>query len=446
MWSVWLPLPRANMKNYGDRAMDNFDEGLRCQDVHSGVRNVDPNSPVLQPLVDTRIVGMAATVAGLIRGNDVIKDAQALMSIAASQLDVDMLAFNEVVTLLGDAGFVSGIQRSGGKIQTFTENVPYYDDLYTRLGEVWQDRNPTELEKQLLVVVDGLSEAPVPLEELESTFALDHADVPLIVQLAMDSGLMQKVQAIDGDIVYSPFFGFENPALLGELVNSHGGDQLAEEFAAVRAKQGLAISPTTHPLLTDAVAKGLIMAPAVTVPGGGAQPFAALPYIADRKLLTARKPVLDKALAVIACLRCAESFGGYSSLDAAGLINVIDKLLDPNRGFLAPHSGHKRQYELMRNARLIEFAPDTLPGGRWVTPRFIDTADNREVLKLARELLTHGELVEHRVDDALARETLASDRSYVAPMQTVHRLRKSVQPSAKQFDKIFEAAMGTRSL
>lgn len=426
--------------------MDNFDEGLRCQDVHSGVRNVDPNSPVLQPLVDTRIVGMAATVAGLIRGNDVIKDAQALMSIAASQLDVDMLAFNEVITLLDDADFVSGIQRSGGKIQTFTENVPYYDDLYTRLGEVWQDRNPTELEKQLLVVVDGLSEAPLPLEELESTFGLDRADVPLIVQLAEDSGLMQKVQAIDGDIAYSPFFGFENPALLGELVNSHGGEQLALEFAAVRAHQGLPVSATTHPLLTDAVAKGLIMAPAVTVPGGGTQLFAALPYIADKKLLTARKPILDKALAVVACLRCAESFGGYSSLDAAGLINVIDKLLDPNRGFLSPHSGHRRQYELMRNARLIEFGPDTMPGGNWVTPRFIDTADNRDALKLARDLLTHGELVEHRVDDQVARETLASDRTYVAPMQTVQRVRKSVQPSAKAFDKIFEAAMGTRSL
>lgn len=426
--------------------MNSFNEGLRCQDVHSGIRNVDPNSAVLQPLVDTRIVGMAATVAGLIRGNDIINDAQALMMIAASQLDVDMLAFNEVVTLLDDAGFVSGIKRSGGKIQTFTENVPYYDDLYARLGEVWRNRSPTELEKQFLVVVDGLSQAPLPLEELELTFALDHADVPRIVELALDSGLMQKVHAIDGDIVYSPFFGFENPELLGGLVEAHGAEQLALEFQAVRAKQGLPISMGTYPMLTDAVAKGLIMAPAVTVPGGGTQPFAALPYIADKKLLTARKPILDKALAVIACLRCAESFGGYSSLDAAGLVNVIDKLLDPNRGFLHPHSGHKRQYELMRNSRIIEFGPDTMPGGRWVTPTFINTQDNREALKLARELLTHGELVEHRVDDELARQALQSDRAYVAPMQTVHRVRKNVQPTARLFDKIFEAAMGTRSL
>ena len=27
--------------------MDQFDEGLRCQDVHAGLRNVDPNSGTL---------------------------------------------------------------------------------------------------------------------------------------------------------------------------------------------------------------------------------------------------------------------------------------------------------------------------------------------------------------------------------------------------------------
>lgn len=426
--------------------MDSFEEGLRCQDVHSGVRNVDPNSALLQPLVDTRIVGMAATVAGLIRGNDVINDAQALMSIAASQLDVDMLAFNEVITLLAGAGFVQGVQRSGGKIQSFTENVPYFDDLYTRLGDVWRDRNPTELEQQLLVVVHGLSQAPLPLEMLENTYGLDRSDMAHLIQVATDSGLMQRVHAIDGDIAYSPFFGFENPALLSTLVDTHGGEQLALEFAAVRARQGLPISAEHFPVLTDAVAKGLIMAPTVVTPGGKAQAFAALPYIADQKLLSARKPVLDKALAVIACLRCAESFGGYSSLDAAGLVNVIDKLLDPYRGFLAPHSGHRRQYELMRNAGLIVFGPDTMPDGKWVTPRFVDTPDNREALKLARELLTHGELVEHRVEDTLARQTLQSGRKYMAPMQTVHRTRKNAQPTARQFDKIFEAAMGTRAL
>lgn len=426
--------------------MESFDEGLRCQDVHSGLRNVDPNSSLLGPLNDTRIVGMAATIAGLIRGRDVVEDAQALMVVAAHQLDVNMLAFNEVVGLLEDAGFIGGVQRQGGKIKAFTENVPFYDGLYTTLGDAWRSRTPTELEQQLLVVVHGLARTPLPLDSLAQTLKLDSSDLPLLREVAEGAGLMQTLRTIDGDIAYSPFFGFENPQLLGDLVTKHGSDQLVTEFLAVRAKQGLPISPTTHPMLTEAVAGGLLMAPTVTLPNGAQQAFAALPYVADPKLLIARKPVLDKALAVVACLRCAENFGGYNNLSAQGLIDVIDKLLDPNRGFLNPNSGHKRQYELMRNAGLILFGPDTMLGGTWVTPTFIDTEDNRAALALARDLLTHGESVGQRVDDSLARDALQSGKGYTAPMQTTHRVRKSVQPSAKEFEKIFEAAMGRRAL
>lgn len=426
--------------------MQNFDEGLRCQDVHSGLRNVDPNSPLLGSLNDTRIVGMAATIAGLIRGRDVIKDAQALMVVAAHQLDVHMLAFNEVVGLLEDAGYIQGLQRHGGKITTFTENVPYYDDLYTTLGEAWRSRTPTELEQQIVVMVDGLAKAPVPLETLVDTLGLDADALPQLREVAEGAGLMQTLRTIDGDIAYSPFFGFENPQLLGSLVSTHGSEQLMAEFAAVHARQGLAITPETYPLLTEAVAGGLLVAPSVRLPSGAMQAFAALPYVADPTLLTARKPVLEKALAVLACLRCAENFGGYNNLPVAGLINVIDKLLDPNRGFLSPHGGHRRQYELMRNAGLIVFGPDMMPGGSWVTPRFIDTEDNRLALKLARDLLTYGELVEQRVDDTVAQAALEVGKAYTAPMQTTHRVRKSVEPSPRQFERIFEAAMGLRAL
>lgn len=426
--------------------MESFDEGMRCQDVHSGLRNVDPNSPLLGSLNDTRIVGMAATVCGLIRGRDVIEDAQALMVVAAHQLDVSMLAFNEVIGLLEGAGFIEGVQRRGGKITAFTESVPYYDDLYISLGQAWRSRTPTELEQQIILVVDGLAQAPMPLESLARTLGLDEAALPQLREVAEGAGLMQTLRTIDGDIAYSPFFGFENPQVLSDLVATHGGDQLITEFAAVRAAQGLAIRPDTFPLLTQAVAGGLLLAPTVKLPDGTMQAFAALPYVADRHLLTACKPVLDKALAVLACLRCAESFGGYSNLEPAGLINVIDKLLDPNRGFLNPNSAHRRQYELMRNAGLIVFAPDLMPGGRWVTPKFIDTEDNRTALRLARDMLTHGELVAQRVDDSLARAALETGKAYTAPMQTTHRIRQSVAPSPKQFEKIFEAAMGMRAL
>ncbi|GGN30473.1 hypothetical protein GCM10011609_88280 [Lentzea pudingi] len=114
--------------------MEPFDEGLRCQDVLAGLRNVDPNSGSLTPLAETQLIGMAASLAALIRGPDVISDAQALRAVAAEQLDVNQFAFDTVITALADIEFVQGVQTSGGRIVRFTENVPYFDDLYAELG------------------------------------------------------------------------------------------------------------------------------------------------------------------------------------------------------------------------------------------------------------------------------------------------------------------------
>jgi|GEM_PF-4820947 hypothetical protein len=63
------------MRHKGGEMVD-FKAGLCCYDVHAGLRNVDPNSSRHAPLAETRMVGMAASLAALIRGPIVIHDAR----------------------------------------------------------------------------------------------------------------------------------------------------------------------------------------------------------------------------------------------------------------------------------------------------------------------------------------------------------------------------------
>ena len=420
--------------------MDRFDEGLRCQDVHAGLRNVDPNSGTLTPLADTQLIGMTASVAALIRGQDVIANAQALRAVVAEQLDVNQFAFDQVVVQLAEVGFVEGVQRSGGKITRFTENVPYYDDLYGVLGEAWRRRAPTEVEQQIVLLVDHLADAPLPVEELAGRIGLDTAAMPQLLEVGQQAQLVKTIPLLDGDVAYSPFFGFENPDLVGGLVRDYGPEQLALAFAALKAEQGMPVTEA-QPLLQDAIARGLVLAPSVERPNGMLQPFATLPYTLDHELLRNRKPVLEKALAVLACLRCGQHFGGATDLSAGALVNVIDKLLDPHRGFLMPHSSHERQYRLMYAAGLLAFDPDLMPGGQWVTPRFIDTQDNRDALRIARDLITYGEPLAGRVGDDQARAALVLGQPFAAPMQTVARLRGKATTSPKQWQKVVNAAL-----
>lgn len=216
--------------------MNTFDEGLRCQDVHSGLRNLDPNSPVLAPLTETQKIGMAAGLASLIKGQDVVVDAQALRTVAAEQLDVSPYAFNDVVYSLEQAGFVSNIQTSGSRIISFNEEVPYYRGMYEGLGEAWRDNAPSALEQQVVALVDGLASAPLPVEELADRLGLDSSDLPQILEVGRESHLVKIIDLSDGKMAYSPFMGFEKPDAISDLVIQYGGHEIADAFQTLRGE------------------------------------------------------------------------------------------------------------------------------------------------------------------------------------------------------------------
>lgn len=425
--------------------METFDEGLRCQDVHAGLRNIDPNSGILTPLTETQKIGMAASLASIIRGQDVVDDAQALRAVAAEQLDVSPFAFNDVVYSLERIGFIANIKTASNKILTFSENVPYYTNLYEGLGAAWREGAPTALEQQVVLLVDGLAAAPIPVEELAGRLGLDATDLPQLLEVTDESHLVKIIELPDGKMAYSPFMGFEKPDAIADLVQEHGTHELADAFATIRGEQGMPVSKA-GPVIASAVDNGLILAPSIQTPDGTQEAFAALPYSVDRTLLRERKPILDKALAVIACLKCGEYYGGATSLERAQLVRVINKLLDPNRGFLPPHSSHRRQYALLHRMGILRFDPDPKPGGTWVLPVFINSEDNRAALELAKDLLTFGESIDNRVGDEEARQALALGSQYVSPMQTVGRVRQKKTVNVKQWEKVISAAYGRGAL
>ncbi|MET8198064.1 hypothetical protein [Micromonospora taraxaci] len=421
--------------------LDDVRVGLRCHDVHNGLRNVDPHSATAAPLADTRIVGMAASLASLIRGQDVISDSEALKSIVVEELDISPWAFKEAIGLLEQAGMIDDVQRRGQKIVSFTETVPFHQDLYQRLGGTWRDGEPSQLEQEMLAVVDRLAFSPVPAEEMENELGLDRGDVPRLLEVGKASDLIKGVSLIDGEVLYSPFFGFENPDLLTQLLQDHGTGRFAEELAAVRNHQGLPFNEVDYPALADAVSRGFIAAPTVLRPDKVEQSFATLPYLPDKTLLTVRKAVLEKALAVVACVRCGEHFGGATKAHAPA--RLLTALLDPNRNYsLAPHGSHKRQYQVLYKLQIVDF----IPSGNWVYPKLIVTDDNVEAVRLARDLLTYGEPMEDRTGDDTAKDLLSLKSPYQAPMQTVSRRREKKTLNDREYRALMATAMGRAAL
>jgi hypothetical protein len=93
--------------------MDSRSVGLRAQDVYAGLQTVDQTSGLIAAeLGDTRLTGMAATVASNIRGVDVINDVQVLTIIAAQEWGIDSFALPRVLEALEDVGYVTLLPTS----------------------------------------------------------------------------------------------------------------------------------------------------------------------------------------------------------------------------------------------------------------------------------------------------------------------------------------------
>ena len=423
--------------------LEHFKKGLRSQDVHTGLRNVDPNSGlVVQYMEDTRLIGMSASLALTIKGQDVIEDAEALKIIAADQLDIDAFAFSDIIRLLEDTGAIYNVKQEGKTIKSFSEKIPLHKDVFDYLGHAWEDRKPTEIEASMIYTVDALATRPFRASEYKKSFGIDPKAQEIILDIGKQSELVKEIELTDGDrIFYSPYFSFENPKLMSELFIKHTDEDIRAEFEKLKTYQGLPITDEL-PVLNDAVARGLLQAPSIEDPTGLERSFAFMPYTLGHDYLTTKKAILEKALAILACVRCGQHFGGYTAIYAPE--PILETLLDPLRDRrLRPHSSHRRQYRLLHRMGIVRF----IPSGSWVQPQLIETEDNIAAVKLAIELLKYsGEPLSDRGVPPDAPKMLMNQGRYLNPIMTVHKKRNRLSLTDAQWEALVSAATGRKRI
>lgn len=418
--------------------MENFKAGLRCHDIHGGLRNIDaPTSgPIVQYLEETRLTGMAAAVAVNIRGRDVIDDADALKVIAADQLGIEGFAFRPVLDLLQELGFVR-VEQQGSRLIKIYETIPLHHSIFEDLGAHWHGERSTGIEEELVAVVDALADGPLPQEQMERRIGVERDDIPTLLRIGEGSEMIKRLESRDGEeILYSPLFSFERPEELQRIFENHESEDVREAFEKVKKYQGLPLLDTEE-ILNDAVGRGLLPAPAVRLPNGTELPFVCTTAGISRDFLTVKKSVLDRALAAIACVRCGENYGGASAIQSPKAI--LRALLDASRKYrLRPHSSHQRQYRLLRRLQVVRY----IPSGSWVSVQLIDSEDNKEAIRLAIDLLEYGEPVRERGVDDDARKLIKAEGLYVPPIETLHARRPRVHLSDATWEALAEAARG----
>jgi hypothetical protein len=295
--------------------------------------------------------------------------------------------------LLAEAEFVV-LDTRGRTIVTVIPNVPYFDDLYSKLGKVALETNLTEAEQLTLKLASRLSRGPVPREHAYAEGA-EKKLTDKVVGIGTTGGFLIQKRARGKNILLSPAYFTESEDAYADLVAASGAGRVAKNLTLLRQYQGWPLSKLeeSHALggqpLDDndlAVIKtlagdGFLPPPAITTTHSGTNHFIFGPRPGIGRLPLHKKNIYERAMALVAAVRQGQLLPEqYAIKYPVALLRALKE-----RGYIRASTEAWEQYRQvagMRVARLVRTS------GNWARLELAAEAEeNVEALDMAIELV-----------------------------------------------------------
>ncbi len=388
--------------------MNKVQIALRAQDFHEGLRVTGVFGPKEVKFKWTLLIGKAACLAMHLRGLLFVDDPAQLEYVAAS-LGIPALELPAVLRELEEVAFISVVKR-GDEIKRVECRIPEFRSGYEDLGERWEQLKPSEVEQAGVATLDKLYRSPTPLSTFHGSLrGMSAADLSILKDV-MQSGQLLNIHPVDGQqVVYTPLAVDGNPAAYLQWAKRFPGDVQAV-MNVLLEHQGLALIDervATMTALSDAIGTGVLMP--VQVNGAtGSQRFVFAP---KGGLQPEERTILDKARAILACVRYGQ---GFAQGRAIKYPKAILDQLRTNKRFRKGHPDLFSQYGLLVE-KLIGH-PVHEGGGYW-NFQVDDTPENLKALDVAIDMVEHGESPATHID-LDAQKALLSSASYLGPNST----------------------------
>jgi hypothetical protein len=400
--------------------MDNLIVGLRAQDFHESLRVTTTFGPKDVHYEKTLLIGKAASLAMHLRGLLYVEDDKQL-KYAASTLGISSLELQPVLRELEEVDFVS-VVRTGDIIKRVDIRVPEFRSGYADLGARWAELKPGEIEQASIASLETLYKGPVPLQTLEGAANLDPTSFSILRDV-MGSGQLLSVQTVDGqDVSFTPLAVDGNPNAYLQWARKFPAE-VQSSLDLLRAHQGLHMEASAvagHEVFLDAIMAGVLLP--VEVQGStGSKKFLFAPR---GGLNDEERVVLDKARAILACVRYGQNFAAGRPIKFPRAI--LQRLRD-HKTFSRGHPDLFAQYGLLVEKFIGE--PIKEGGDRW-NFRVYDHEENLKALDIAIEMLEFGESPSTRVNME-AQKALLAPMGYAGPSATRVRLSTNISASSE---------------
>jgi len=383
---AWL---RRRKESDNDMGKDPVRVGLRLLELECAIQaNVDDSHSA--ELVDyevSRTAGQAARLAMLIRGQDVIEDELRLKKLAAIELGISPPEYAAAMRLLMEGDLVEErTTRLGKRVLNEKVNRLVHADNYRRIGELWLNRDKRSVkEESLIYTLDRVIQSPTEVDQIDALRNLKIPDRDAVLELGGNAGIIDSVDE-EKRIYFSPLLWDVNPKKLAVFLKQANQTSFSQVIKNALNRPGSDFTAAVDPLLVQAISGGILPSYRVTSTGGP-RVYGFAPYTGGILTCDEEKVILDKARALVACLRYGSEAATITRIRNPLLI--LNAITDANRNYrLKPHSELKLQYGMLigkQIGRVIQTA-----NGRFIF-ELIPTEDNLRACAIARELL-YGEV------------------------------------------------------
>lgn len=381
-------------------------------------------------------VGMAVRLALHMQGLPFI-EYEVLRKVAVHYLGIPAMAVQRVVQVLAEVEFVK-LQQEGKTIKGLLPTVPYYESLYTTLGEyAHTDRSFNETEQLSLEILRRLASAPEKVDRLRTTLGAEPRLFKKALSLGESGAFIVRRRSRGRDIILSPTYFSENAEVFTDAVAASGAETVRRAMESVRSLQGVPLSliesgkiridervlpPDEIRILRRLAEDGAVKPPSIRTTHAGEQHFLFTPTPQGAAMSATKRDVYERAMAMVAAVRQGQFLAKKYRIKSPGAVLYI---LQRDGKLSRSTTEAGEQYRNLVRYRIARLVPT---GSGFFELRLIDTPENREALKIALALVDEGSASGVEVDE-YARRALTLDQDYLESLiGSAHMRQREIIP------------------
>lgn len=273
-------------------------------------------------------------MAMLIRGQDVIEDEARLRKVVALELGMTGPEYSAAKRFLQEADLIEERTTRTGK-QVLNEKIERLNhaENYKRVGDLWLANNRrTVKEEAIIYTLDEVVRGPTDPRKIDPLHALKTADREAVIELGSNAGVIDFLEP--NGLLYSPLLWDVSRAKLAQFLKAVDKSAFIPVVQRVRARAGTDFTASNDTIVLQAIRAGILPSYRVNSTGGE-RLYSFAPYTGTLLSSDEEKTVLDKARALVSCLRYGNEAATITRIRRPLLI--LNALMDASRGHRVGH-------------------------------------------------------------------------------------------------------------